>query len=336
MIDVVASERHYADHLAPIWLALPIRLRGRWNVARSIARYVTTLGVPASAIDTTRVSRTSDRPVLVAAIQDLKAARPRRCVFVQHGAGQTYTGVNHGSYSGGPGRDTVDLYLCPGPRDAEILAAAVPETPRTVVGVPKLDRWYRRDVPRGTPPTVAFSFHSDLSVCPETRPAVDHHLPGIRWAVADPRWTVIGHGHPRSWRRARRIWESLEVEAVEHFDAVLERADLYVVDNSSTAYEFAATGRPVLLMNAPWYRRDVEHGLRFWSHVPGLQVDSPADLVDRIAEALDDPPEAQRLRRAALDHVYAPADGRAAERAAAAIAGYLGGTDEPEGPDGAT
>ena len=50
------------------------------------------------------------------------------------------------------------------------------------------------------------------------------------------------------------------------FDEVMERSTLYICDNSSTLYEFASTGRPVVVLNAPWFRRDIEHGLRFWEH----------------------------------------------------------------------
>jgi hypothetical protein len=77
-------------------------------------------------------------------------------------------------------------------------------------------------------------------------------------------------------------------------------------------YEFASTGRPVVVMNAPQYRRDVHHGLRFWDYPPGLQVDRPEQLADTIARALSDPEPARALRAAAVAETYAYTDGRAA------------------------
>ena len=100
---------------------------------------------------------------------------------------------------------------------------------------------------------------------------------------------------------------------------MLDRADLLVGDNTSALYEFASTGRPVVVMNAPQYRRDVHHGLRFWDYPPGLQVDRPEQLADTIARALSDPEPARAVRAAAVAETYAYTDGRAAERAVAAI-----------------
>ena len=109
------------------------------------------------------------------------------------------------------------------------------------------------------------------------------------------------------------------MEAVKDFGDVLDRADLLVGDNTSALYEYASTGRPVVVMNAPQYRRDVHHGLRFWDYPPGLQVDRPEQLADTIARALTDPPGAQALRAAAVGETYAYTDGHAARRAVTAI-----------------
>jgi CDP-glycerol glycerophosphotransferase (TagB/SpsB family) len=141
--------------------------------------------------------------------------------------------------------------------------------------------------------------------------------------AADPRWHLLGHGHPRLWGTIRRRWAQLEVDHTGELADVLDRADLLVGDNTSALYEFASTGRPVVVVNAPWYRRDVHHGLRFWDHPPGVQVDRPEDLAPSIARALTDPPALRRIRAAAVERAYAHADGLAAHRAATAIAKEL-------------
>lgn len=111
------------------------------------------------------------------------------------------------------------------------------------------------------------------------------------------------------WSWFRTFWPRLKVPFLLSFDEVLEQADLYVTDNSSTLMEFASTSRPVLVLNAPWYRRDVHHGLRFWDAIPGMQVDEPGDLLEGIKLALDDSPELQAARRYAVQYVYSDVDG---------------------------
>lgn len=340
-LDVVASERHYADHLAPIWHGLDPSERGRWYVARASHRHVIDrLGVPASAVRQATPDRSSAAPVLVGSFRDLRNVRPRPAVMVNHGAGQTYDGdrrsAGHPSYSGGRQRGTVVLNLCPGPRDLAIVTAAQPDVPSVVVGCPKLDPWHSVPHCHTQPPMVALSFHADITVCPEARWAFPHYEHALPALAQDPRWQLMGHGHPRAWPRLRRVYAEAGIEPVEHFDQVLDRASLYVVDNSSTAYEFASTGRPVLLLNAPWYRRDVDHGLRFWDLAPGDQVDGPDGLPDAIAATLADPGATAGLRRAATDAVYAAADGHATARAVDAIRTHVlrGNRAQPQGPAG--
>jgi UDP-N-acetylglucosamine:LPS N-acetylglucosamine transferase len=140
-------------------------------------------------------------------------------------------------------------------------------------------------------------------------------------------YRVIGHGHPKGdWpARLQRIYRRAGInEYVPDFDEVCRRADLYVCDNSSTLFEFAATGRPVLVLNHPDYRRHVEHGLRFWrAATVGIQVDQPHELLAAVARALEDPPEVRAAREAALDVVYAHRQGAAA-RAAVALTSWAG------------
>lgn len=305
MIDAYASLRHYAEHLQPVWDALPPEWRGRW------------CSPDRPPID--------GRPVLVAGWRDAQTVRPAPVVYLEHGAGQSYdgdpAGRANGSYSGGAGLDHAALFLCPNVQVADRWNDAYPEAPAAVVGCPRLDRWHRapRGIPRGGPPTVAVTFHWECRLVPETRSALGHYVRALPHLAAMPDWQVLGHGHPRMWGRLRREWRRLGVAHTPDLADVLDRADLLVGDNTSALYEFASLGRPVLVLNAPWYRRDVHHGLRFWRHVPGLQIDGPEQLVWGAMTALEDPPELRAVRRAAVAAAYAHTDGHAAERAATAI-----------------
>jgi len=199
------------------------------------------------------------------------------------------------------------------------------------VGCPKLDPWHRSASPSyaGGPGheevrqrVVAVTFHWACSLVPETQWALPHYRPALTPLLAALRGVgadLLGHGHPRAWRPLRAEWGRLGVPAVADAARVLDQADVLVGDNTSLLYEFASLGRPVVVLNAPWYRRHVEHGLRFWNHVPGRQVDHPDELPGAVLAALADPDGDRTVREAAVAAAYAHIDGRAAARAAAAI-----------------
>jgi glycosyltransferase involved in cell wall biosynthesis len=114
---------------------------------------------------------------------------------------------------------------------------------------------------------------------------------------------------------------------VTDFEEVVRRADVYLIDNSSTMFEAAAAGLPIVALEPSYYRRSVDHGLRFWDAAGvGIPVRSRGSydtslskkLNAAIEEALADPPERKAAREAALDIVYAHRTGAAA-RAAEAI-----------------
>lgn len=181
----------------------------------------------------------------------------------------------------------------------------------------------------GAADAVAVTFHWDCPLCPETLSAwrhYDRHLPLLaQWARAEG-VELLGHGHPRMWRKLAERWRRLGVEPVEQFDDVLDRAGLLIFDNSSAGFEFASCDRPVVVLNAPWYRRDVDHGGRFWRWADvGVQCDEPADLIAAVERALVDAPEQRESRQRVVSEVYAACDGMAAQRAADEIAKVLDG-----------
>jgi hypothetical protein len=333
VLDAFASERQYLDHLAPIWAALDPAERGRFHLPSTLVERAVALGVDAAHIALVRPRRGG--LIMVAAASDYRMTSDRPVVYVEHGAGQTYVDdTGHPCYSGGDGFDRVVLFLCPNETVAERWRAKY-RAPAEVVGCPKLDRFFELRTSKfhnvGNSPTVAVSFHWEQVSrlpAPEARGAWSHYDAVLPALAAEFR--VLGHGHPRLWGRISRRWKALGVTPAEHFDQVLDEADIYVCDNSSTLFEFAATGRPVVVLNAPWFRRDVEHGLRFWEHAGvGVQVNEPGELVPAIRTALADLPHQREARERAVRAVYGVLDGRASERAVAAIRKTPAGAVQP-------
>lgn len=333
MIDLVASEPHFLDHLIPVWRALPAEQRGSiWTgkmgaVATDVLGRAKAHGVQMKAGPPIRAES-----LMVASIGDLSRGLTKsphaKVAFFEHGCGLRYKGVSNPSYLGSPSRPNCSVILVPNEMAAELQRTATPDIPVVVLGgEPRLDAWYGLAPAPSDRPVVCVSWHWDCKVVPETRTALYEHRGHLRWLL-DRGWTVIGHAHPRIWPAASAVYRRLGIEMVEQFDEVLRRAHLYAVDNSSTLYEFAALDRPVVAINATGYRRNVDHGLRFWDHVPGIQCDRPEELPREITSALIDAPELQNLRRSALAAVFPRSDGHVAERAASAVVEYVGDGSE--------
>lgn len=287
MIDVVASRDHYREHVAPVAALLP----GGGDAA------------------------------LVASWHDLNVARRkryRRIALMQHGAGQAYAmRKSHPNYPGGLRNDAVGLFLTPNEYSADRWRRAYPQARVATVGSPAVEALPRREP--GPGPVVALTWHFDLHLVPETRSALPHYR-AVLPEIAEE-FTVIGTGHPRRHDLAR-IYAELGIEYVRDFAEVCRRADVLAFDNTSAGFAFAATGRPVVVMDAPWYR-PVEHGLRFYEAADvGVRVSAPEDLAPAIRRALELRPRDVEARERALDLVYAYRTG-SAERAAGAIREWL-------------
>jgi hypothetical protein len=314
-VDALASEEHFASHIRPVYERLPDDCRGAFFSSRK------------------RLVTPSDRPTLVSSFGDLNAARQagRPVILMEHGAGQTYRGLDgqllrHTSYAGGRNRYGVVLALVPGPaarRAYEESGTLEGRAPVVEIGVPKLDVWHDGTLQPtlSSPPTVVVSFHWDCKVVPETRSAWRRFLPRVLPLAARNDVRVVMHAHPRLRRDVVPVYAKHELPYEPTFDRVLETASVYVCDNSSTMYEFASTGRPVVVLNDRIYRRDVEHGLRFWeaSELGPHVAWTDESLVPAVQRALEDPERDRAARRAAVAVAYAHVDGRATDRAVAAI-----------------
>ncbi len=319
MIDAYASQPHYHDHVWPIWSALG-SLRGEFVVHRSLDGL--------RSYDRVGAYPPPDKhPIIVAGTPDLMKVAARPTVFVEHGAGQTYPTV-HPGYAGGPGRGRVGLFLCPNETVAEINRRAYPRAVSVVVGSPRVEYLWRRrgdasvtsrgEPPPGGRPVVAISFHFDCRLWPEAEWAFPYYREALTMLDG---FEILGHGHPRAWGALSKFWTSIGVEPVREFTEICERADLYVCDNSSTIFEAAAIGIPVVLLNQPRYRRHLDLGLRFWEWADiGPQVDHPDDLQAGIQAGLEDGYGDRRVAMTAS--VYSGVDG-SAHRAAERIADFV-------------
>lgn len=324
MVCFTAREPQYLDHLAPVWRAIPAERRGQFHVPPKLAGHALRRGVEPTVYEGDRPRWDGRGPIVVAATQDNRRARAARrpVVYMSHGNGQAFNrgAAMHKAYAGGPGRENVALFLSPNEYQAERWRRAYPHARTAVVGCPKLDHRPREQGVRPGP--VCIAFHWDCKVAPEAGNAWPH----FRGALADlaDRFDLVAHAHPRIAAQLRPQFERLGIPYLADFEQVLDTCSVYVNDCSSTLYEFAAFGGPVVVMNAPTFRRGVRHGLRFWELADvGVQADDPAELAGAVERALQDPPAIAARRREISQIVYP------VERAAAAAAAAILDLDEP-------
>lgn len=319
-LDALAFEPQFLDHLAPIWQLLTPPHRGHFYVDPSLVDRARRLGIEAIArprpphTDLKPRPNPGYRPALVASYGDIKEGRRLGYgpfVFLEHGAGQTYDAKpgkrGHASYPGGQDREDNELILVPNEHAAKAWRTSYPAALVEIVGCPKLDTLPRKE--RAADPVIAISFHwpAPLSISGYAGTALGDYAGVLKDLARAYPGRVIGHCHPKGdWpARMKRTYAKHGIPFVADFEDVCRQADVYVCDNSSTIFEFAATGRPVVLLNARYWSRKQSHGLRFWdaAHV-GVNVNKATELLDGIEEALVDAPETQRAREDALGIVY--------------------------------
>lgn len=299
--DLAARERHFLDHLTPVWNSLPKELQGQVWVDPSILRYARRLGLQASASESVPFG---GNPTLCASWGDARRTRKagRPVVMLEHGAGQSYIGSDLPSYVGAPDRDRVFLVLVPNEQAAQKHVAVHPDIPVEVIGCPKLDTLIQTPAPTGN--RVALSHHWDgAKVAPECRSTFPHYK--RVYPSLCKTFDMIGHAHPKVWKELNPMMSRMGFDMMLDFQHVVEAASVYVMDNSSTLFEFAALNRPVVVLNAPWYRRDVHHGGRFWDWADvGVQVDDPSDLIPAVRSQLDNPNQFQLNRERIVGEIY--------------------------------
>jgi hypothetical protein len=312
-VDFVASRPHYVDHLAPVWRALPDEARGSFFVPND--HDATKARVAALGLTHPETPRGKPGLVLTAGYRDAEMAvqMDRRTVLMEHGAGQSYADAWH--WASGAARDIpgVVAHFVPGP-----CTRWNSSLPLHVVGSPRIDQL--RAVERAPlaeralregGPVVAVSFHWECTVVPETYSSWAYFLAGVL-KLKKAGYKVLGHGHPMLLHRIRHVYQYHRIEVADTFEEVVQRADVYCVDNSSTLFEFAALDLPVVVLNAPWFRRHVDHGLRFWEYADvGTNCNRPDALPSAVKTALLDYPSVAARRQHIVRQVYLPEGGAA-------------------------
>lgn len=304
-IDCLAREPHHIKHAMAVWGALPDNLRGNFYT---------------KAHD---YAESENKLTLVSSYGDLKIVSHlgRKAIFMEHGIGLHYRTI-HASYAGSlKDRECVVLRLSPNKLHAAT-ERKVLKCPVVVVGVPKMDVWAGKKYskPRRNNLTIAASFHFDATVCPETRSAWRYYIRGVSDLNHD--YNVLGHAHPRLFRKLNNVYKNMSIKPEGDFEVIMRKADIYMCDNSSTIYEFAFLGKPIILLNSPLYRKNVNHegNPRFWRHADiGYNVEKPSELAKAVEWTYSNW-DINRLRQKQIvKEMFTFTDGKCAQRAVDAI-----------------
>lgn len=294
MIWSYSSESQYCDHLAPVLDEL--RKRGQE------VEHVHGLQMR---------GHVRGEPVIVASRRDAGFLSKKRLVMIEHGAGQRY----HRD-AGGPdvANWDVELFLAPSQRVADDQAVVYPGAKRLAVGSPRVE--FLASLPR-TPHDVVVAWHWPSGTAPEAKGAWDHY--GGAVAALSKSVPILGHGHPRMHSRLGPEYKRLGIPYEWDWAACVRRAKALVADNSSIMWEACALDIPVVVVNAPFYRKDVTWGLRFWEYADiGPQVDHPTELAEAVRQATEEDRWAAR-RAEAASYVYGEVAGSIARAADAVL-----------------
>lgn len=303
-IHLLASTRQYLRHCHAIWKHIDPSLQGEVLTHRGA--------------NTKRLPK--DDVVMVGGYYDIASAPFQRIIYVEHGAGQAYNGddrtARHVCYHGSDHPARVIGYVSPNQRVADSW-----NRPAYAAGAPALDELPMRANRSRFSRVAAITFHFDARgafVAPEAwsaRPHYEDMLHAMVTALRLDGFEVLGTWHPKD-PVGHKVWRNLQVEATSDPDEVLRKATLLVADNTSLLYEAAYLGIPSVVLNAPWYRRDVEHGLRFWDHVPGKVVEDAYEFCAMNFWKYPDEPSARHAAVSSALYAYGKRRTDAGEQAA--------------------
>lgn len=309
-VDFFATERHYYEHMRPVWDALEPDERGTFYVYDRGMR-----DLPHSPGHFYARPEPASRPVVTCSYGDYQHTAGRRVIYAEHGAGQNYLNANR-AYAGAAERERVVLFLNPNEHTAQANLRAHPTVPSVVVGFPYLDRFEPR---KRNGRTVAFSWHWQNGYWPASCSAFRHYKRALPAAIDRLRgdgWEVIGTAHPRAWLKNPKVgpwYEQHGIEAVHDLAEVIERADVLCADNTSAQWLTAALGIGQVVLDCSDYRHGYAEALWPRFTVPfGVRVTDASQIPNAVGLApVDDVSE------------VVPFVGGAAERAVQAIRAYV-------------
>ena len=297
--NFIASNRHYIDHMLPIWEVLPQQYMGFFYIHESLVNYIKNIKNVRMYNNITLkhdlkffYNISSEKIYTITATYgDLELADigKKNLILMEHGAGQMYNSCHPAWMRSNYNSNTVLLLAT-----NEILAKRFKENnniPVEIVGCPKLDDMIKEDYMKTN--KIAISFHYNCPILPETQTTFKYYKDIIPKVAKE--FKLLGHGHPVHWNFMEKYYKDNKIKAIKNFDQITKQADIYIVDNSSTLFEFAALGKPVIVLNCPAYRKDIEHGMRFWEFADiGLQVEKPEELIPVIYKTIKRDPQKER------------------------------------------
>lgn len=310
-VHFFASETHYFRHLSGVCHATPADSRGLMIVPLNVRRDALLEGhrvyTPGGSKTIHSVAAPASSLAYCVSMTDHTWAEGLAYAVVraEHGAGQTYKGVHSFSYAGSEQHGRARLCLYPGKHPWSVHVNKRCPSPSAVVGSPILERWLHSP----EKPAVGFAFHWDCQVCPETK-ATFHiwskAIPSVIDGLSRKGIPVYFHCHPRYVDTFKRAIKNFNQILILDRDLFLGSITVLAADNTSLMFEAAACGRMVVVLNSPTYRRNIEHGLRFWVvDEVGVPCDDPKNLLSCVQQALNPSEEDITCRDSALQYVYA-------------------------------
>lgn len=278
VFGVATTTPQYWDHLRPVWDALSLAERGEVVVLPQ-TKYVNpvTDAAPGSSLPPQYWMTSSYRDSYAAEILGM-----RPLVRFDHGIG-LYGGTGAGC--------SVKLFACQnqfvydGHNQGRVRCE--------IVGTPKMDLLAAIPHPRNGAPVVGMSVHWTAQ-----KPFVADWAKAANALARGGEFEVLAHAHPRAQMDGalERIGDA---EIVPDFIDVVRRADVYVIDNSSTMYEWAALDRPVVILDRPAVRASEMRDL----YPVGVHCNLQ-DLAAAISTALEDDEERVAERAAIREGLY--------------------------------
>lgn len=241
----------------------------------------------------------TDQFVLVASRKDAGFLSDKKVILVEHGAGQRY---HRDAGAGGNNQENreVVLFLAPSERVAENGKSEYPRAKRVAIGSPRVEQLSKLE---RKPESVVMSWRWNSPGMPEQKGAWERYKVAAKSLAQE--YPVLGHGHPRMKGQLGKQYKDYKISQEWDWSECVKQASALTVDNSSIMWEACALDIPVVVINAPWYRKDQNWGLRFWEYADvGPQVDSPSELSEAVRQVLEEDRWKERRAQAAC-YVYA-------------------------------